>query len=142
MKNDCAVILPRLDDELKALCMLNSITSPSLDTSDMPTSRWLLSKLHYYFDNTLQMHCSHKQYGTILMHKECDVMKTLSSALNAHTSVSYQRLGAQPLSSAICTQEPCPPSHSTSSGEPTEQQIVMVAKLIILTTNYTIKLNK
>ena len=127
MKNDRAVLLPRLYDEFKALCMLNSTAFPSLDISDMPTSRWLLSKLHYYFDNTLQVHCSHKHYGTILMHKECDVMKALSSALNARTSASNQRLGAQLLTSAVCTQEPCPPSHSTSSGEPTEQQIVMVA---------------
>ena len=64
------------------------------------------------------------------MHKECDVMKALSSALNARTSASNQRLGAQPLTSAVCTQEPCPPSHSTSSGEPTEQQIVMVTNYL------------
>ena len=129
MKNDCAVLLPKLYNEFKTLCMLNSTSFSSLNISesDLPTSRWLLSKLHFYFDDSLQAHCRHKRYGTMLMHKQCDVVQALSSALSTHSSAS------QPPTADIHvgTQKSCPMEGTTqSSSEPTEQQVVKVASYL------------
>ena len=118
MKNDCAILLPKLYNDFNTLCMLNSTAFSNLDVSesDVPTSRWLLSKLHFYFNDNLQSHCRQKRHGTILMHKQCDILQALSSALSTHSSASQPQNEDANL---VCRKSIS--TDSLSSSEPTEQ---------------------
>ena len=80
---DEALLLPTLHKELANEVLANAIIFPHLDVSeqDIPTTRWLLSRLHLYFENRLEAQCRHRCYGTLLFHKRCDLVQALSMAL-------------------------------------------------------------
>ena len=41
---------------------------------DIPNAHWLLSHLHLYFENMLEVQCRHRQYSTLLYHRICVVV--------------------------------------------------------------------
>ena len=53
----------------------------SYDKSEIPSNRWFLSHLHAHFENMLDVQRRHRRYGTLLFHKNCDLVCALSSAL-------------------------------------------------------------
>ena len=82
-------VLPTLHKELANEVLANAIIFPHLDVSeqDIPTTRWLLSRLHLYFENQLEAQCRHRCYGTLLFHKRCDLVQALSMALGKNEYV-------------------------------------------------------
>ena len=86
---DEALLLPTLHKELANEVLANAIIFPHLDVSeqDIPTTRWLLSRLHLYFENQLEAQCRHRCYGTLLFHKRCDLVQALSMALGKNEYV-------------------------------------------------------
>ena len=59
----------------------NSYPTLIITENDVPSNRWLLSQLHHCFGDMLQVECKHKRYGSLLFHKNCDLLKALSSVL-------------------------------------------------------------
>ena len=43
--------------------------------------RWVLSRLYFYFGDALVAACKHVCYGTLLYHRQCDLLKPLSAPL-------------------------------------------------------------
>ena len=57
----------------------------------IPGKRWLLSRSHDYFGSLLEVHCKHFRYGSVLMLRNCDHIKAISSLLgrqHSHSSVA------------------------------------------------------
>jgi len=53
----------------------------SITERDLPTNRWLLSRLHVFFEDNIEVQCRHKRFGTLIFHKNCDLVHALSIAL-------------------------------------------------------------
>ena len=52
----------------------------------IPTSKWLL---HTFYEDKLEVQCCHRQYGTMIFHRKCDLRHALSIALGkANTTLS------------------------------------------------------
>ena len=84
MKTDEALLLPSLHKDFANEAIANLFMFSQVgDVSEyIPTSRWLLSQIHLYFENKIEVHCRHKRYGTLLFHKSCDLIQALSTALS------------------------------------------------------------
>ena len=88
MKADEAILLPKMHKDFVQEIYANiGPFSNSVHVhvhvcqSGIPTTRWLLSRLHLYFDNMLEVQCRHRRYGTLVYHNSCDLVQALSSAL-------------------------------------------------------------
>ncbi len=68
---------------------------------NVPNSRWFLSNLQVYYEGMLEVHCRHRRYGTILFHKNCDLINALSIALG-----KQQRPKSNPQQADIHDSEP------------------------------------
>ena len=68
MKNDGAVLLPKLYNEFKALCMLRSTKFERFRISYQQVDGYYQGFTIIYFENSLQAHCRHKRHDTMLMH--------------------------------------------------------------------------
>ena len=68
--------IQRLDSRTLVIVNLHSQVG---DVSDYtPTSCWLLSQIHLYFENKIEVHCRHKRYSTLLFHNSCHLIQALS----------------------------------------------------------------
>ena len=85
MKSDEAILLPELWQtflsELETCQRLFAGVEP-IEPEKLPINRWLLSRLYSYFGNLLEVQCTHRKYGSILLHRHCNLMKALSTALD------------------------------------------------------------
>lgn len=52
-----------------------------ITSSEMPCQRWFACRLHHYFGDSLVFECKHCHIGTMIFHKNCDVVSALSTAL-------------------------------------------------------------
>ena len=61
---DEALLLPTLHTQLANEVLANATLFPQFNVSerDIPTTRWLLSRLHLYFENQLEAQCRHRRY--------------------------------------------------------------------------------
>ena len=78
MRSDEATLLPLVHREFFNEVHNGALLFPHLtpiNDSDIPSTRWLLSWLHSLLGNSLQVQCSHKRYGSVLFHKDCDLVK-------------------------------------------------------------------
>ena len=88
MKANEAMLLSRLYEEFLGMIQIESKHYPSLSLTEethFPRRRWVLSRLHSMFGESLTMVCKHDRYGTLLFHKGCDLVKALSTALGRGT---------------------------------------------------------
>ena len=67
-----------MDNVLGHTERLGSIQYEQLSISG---ARWLLAQLSTCFKGSLKVVCKHKRYGSLLMHRDCDILKALSAAL-------------------------------------------------------------
>ena len=84
MKLDEAMLLPNVHKEFQREVLANAGQFPwvkCITENELPNSRWLLSRLHVYFKDKLDVRCRHKIYGTLLYHNSCDMIQALSTAL-------------------------------------------------------------
>ena len=61
-----------------------SFSSVNFSESDIPSSRWLLSHLNLHFEDMIEVQCRQRRYGTLVYHKNCDLVHALSSVLGRH----------------------------------------------------------
>lgn len=83
MKKDEAMLLPNLYRDIIHELHSHKASFPQVNTCeiDIPSCHWFLSHLHTHFDNVLEVQCKHKCYGTLIYHKNCDLVHALSLAL-------------------------------------------------------------
>ena len=55
--------------------------SAGVHKDNIPTKKWLVSRIYHYFDDSVVFQCKHRHFGTMLYHKDCDLLKALSFAL-------------------------------------------------------------
>ena len=82
MKSDGAILLPVLYREFCHEVQNRASLLPqlsSLPNQRIPGIRWLLSRLHSLFGDSLQVICKQSRYGSVLFHKDCDLVKALST---------------------------------------------------------------
>ena len=84
MKSDEAVLLPMVRKQFVDEAFANVSMFPnvgSITERDLPTNRWLLSRLHVFFEDNIEVQCRHKRFGTLIFHKNCDMVHALSTVL-------------------------------------------------------------
>ena len=65
-KLDEAMLLPNVHKEFEREVLANVGQFPRakcITENELPNSRWLLSQLHVYFEDKLDVQCRHKRYG-------------------------------------------------------------------------------
>lgn len=95
MKSDEALLLSTLYNMYIGTNKAESQNYPSLIlTPDIhtPHRRWVLSRLHALFGESLTIVCKHYKYGTLLFHSRCDLVKALSTALGKGANTPAYRL--------------------------------------------------
>ncbi len=45
----------------------------------IPTNRWIITKLHSYIGELVAFQCIHRHVGTIIYHKNCNLLKAIST---------------------------------------------------------------
>ena len=84
MKADEAMLLPTLHKEFIHEIHSNLANFPNVGVvhkDDIPPSRWLLSRLYFYFEGMIEVQCHQKCKGTLIYHKSCDFIQALTTAL-------------------------------------------------------------
>jgi len=79
MKSDEAVLLPMVRKQFVDEAFANVSMFPnvgSITEHDLPTNR-----LHVFFEDNTEVQCRHKRFGTLIFHKNCDLVHALSIAL-------------------------------------------------------------
>ena len=93
MKSDGAILLPVLYSKFCHEVQNRASLLPplsSLPNQKIPGIRWLLSRLHSLFGDSLQVICKQSRYGSVLFHKDCDLVKALSTALGKSETLQKQ----------------------------------------------------
>ncbi len=121
MKADEAMLLPALHRsfvlQVKHRVVQFPVSEP-MPEQEIPGTRWLLARLHSCFGELLKVQCRHKRYGSLLLHRDCDLLKALSTALGqSQPSHRENELHTDTLQV----------SGSKPKANITEQQIVSVA---------------
>ena len=86
----------------------------------IPGSRWLLSRILQYFEGILEIHCRQRRVGTLLFHKDCDLLQAMSIIMGRTTSLQTKEV----------TQEQSQLSALPDTGTCNEEQIQTVAKYL------------
>ena len=84
LKADEAMLLSALYHTFLHTIKAESSNYPSLSLAEdksVPSRRWVLSRLHSIFGETLTMVCVHDRYGTLLFRTKCDLVKAGTVAL-------------------------------------------------------------
>ena len=51
----------------------------NISAEKIPSTRWLISKLHSYFGDSIKFECKHRYVGILVFHTSCDLLKALSA---------------------------------------------------------------
>ena len=84
MKSDEAMLLSTLYQLFirQVHTEANNYTSfDPIGENKIPQKRWVLSRLYRHFGEVLSVACRHFRYGTVLYHKNCDLVSAVSAAL-------------------------------------------------------------
>ena len=82
LKKNEAVLLSTVYRDYTSELKSNISTHPKAHlTDDLPSRRWVLSRLHTHFGDAIEVHCRHKRYGSIIFARGCDLVHAVSSVL-------------------------------------------------------------
>ena len=84
LENDQVMLFPDIYNGFKERVSTKSLTYTCIDTvqdKDMPSKRWLLARLHNFFDNMLMVECRHRRHGSLVYLEGCDHLTVISSLL-------------------------------------------------------------
>ena len=87
MKSDGAILLSVLYRKFYDKVRNKASLLPHLSSTP---DQWLLSRLNSLFGDSLQVHCKQDRYGSVLFHKDCDLVKALSTALGKCQTLQKQ----------------------------------------------------
>ena len=48
---------------------------------EIPGTGWVLARLSSYFGEMMEVKCKHRRYGSLVFHKNCDLLNAISLAL-------------------------------------------------------------
>ena len=123
MKSDEVMLLPVLHKEFKQevlVCVQQFPQVCDISEDDIPGSRWLLSRILQYFEGILEIQCRQRRVGTLLFHKDCDLLQAMSIIMGRTTSLQTKEV----------TQEQSQLSPLPDTGTCNEEQIQTVAKYL------------
>ena len=105
MKTNEAMLLLKLYKNFISDIHVKSKKYPSLNlgNTSQPSCRWVLSRLHAMFGDSLTVVCKHARYGTNLFYRQCDLVKALSTALGRQfkPDTPHEKSEALPCEGAI-----------------------------------------
>ena len=83
MATNQVLLLPDLYRKFKDALSSESNSYPQLlvITDEFPSTRWFISRLNHYFGDSIVFECRHRHTGTLVFHKNCDLIMALSSVL-------------------------------------------------------------
>lgn len=64
----------------------------TVNIAEVPCKRWFISKLNHYFGEDIAFACKHKRFGTMIYHKNCDLLNALSLDLGRQTAKASEPL--------------------------------------------------
>ena len=78
----------------------------ALKPEDIPSRRWVISRLHMHLRGLIEIQCKHKRYGSVIYLRDCDLVQALSSASGkSQRGSTYHSLEMVP--------DTCPPKGSS-----------------------------
>lgn len=83
MVSNEAMLLPDLYRSFKETLSSEKRFFPHLvvTTDEVPSNRWFISRLNHYFGEIIAFECRLRYIGTVVFHKNCDLLQALSTAL-------------------------------------------------------------
>ena len=83
MATNQVLLLPDLYRKFKDALSSESNSYPQLlvITDEFPSTQWFISRLNHYFGDSIVFECRHRHTGTLVFHKNCDLIMALSSVL-------------------------------------------------------------
>ena len=96
------MLFPDIYNGFKERVSTKSLTYTCIDTvqdKDMPSKRWLLARLHKFFDNMLIVECRHRRHGSLVYLEGCDHLTVISSLLGQNPPTE---------STVVCDSTPLP----------------------------------
>ena len=112
LRNDEAMLLPAVHQSFTNEAYNQSANFPSVGVAapgDVPGTRWLLSRLHSFFGSSIEVQCKHKRFGSVIFHKECNLVKAMSTALGKAQSLE-RKMGSLSSSSSCMSEPPAVPT--------------------------------
>lgn len=93
MKKNEATLLPSSYNAFcdSAMDKLNEYPYFNITNNDIPCRRWFTSRLHHYFLNSITFECKHRSIGTMIYHKDCDILCALSLALAKQRQANLEK---------------------------------------------------
>ena len=76
----------------------------------------MLSRLHHHFGDILRVACRHFRYGTVLYHKDCDLLNAVSAALGRNKELSREASKQQSTISVPEVKDSIPTTSSTGTA--------------------------
>ena len=103
MRQNEALLLPNVYEKFRDIALQQANKYPHINIlkNNLPSVRWLLSRLHETLGSNLVLECRHKCVGTMLLYKHCDTLTALSNALGKlnrlqrHTQTPNEQKQAQ-----------------------------------------------
>ncbi|SMN01636.1 hypothetical protein SPONN_2736 [uncultured Candidatus Thioglobus sp.] len=88
MSSNEAMLLPDLCRKFQETLSSESSSFPhlSITTNEFPSTRWFICRLNHYFGDSIVFECRHRYIGTVVFHKNCDLLTALSTALGQQRS--------------------------------------------------------
>lgn len=73
-----ALLLPDLYRKFKETVSSEKKKSPHLviTPDELPSNRWFISRLNHYFGDMIVFECRLRHVGTVVFHKNCDLLAT------------------------------------------------------------------
>ena len=87
-----------------------------LSANKIPQNRWMLSRLHHHFGDILCVACRHFSYGTVLYHKDCDLLNTVSAALGRNKELCREASKQKSTISVPKVKDTIPTTSSTGTA--------------------------
>ena len=80
MRQNEALLLPNVYEKFRDIALQQANKYPHINIlkNNLPSVRWLLSRVHETLGSNLVLECRHKCVGTMLLYKHCDTLTALS----------------------------------------------------------------
>ncbi len=76
VQNNKAILLSTVYKQYitEATSMADHYLGAVLNKDDLPSRKWLVSRLHMHLENLIEIQCRHKRYGSIIFLHNCDLV--------------------------------------------------------------------